>query len=247
MNTTTPVLPRILLITGTDTGVGKTITTAALAAALNSTEWGHRTVAVYKPVQTGVRAHESGDIDEIRRLSGLQTVTEGIRLHAPMAPVAAAARENARLPGLRAHTERIQQLATSCDHVLVEGSGGILVELDSDRHTLADLAAALGDQAAIILVTRSTLGTLNHTQLTLEALTRRQLAISGIVIGSWPEKPDEVETTNADYLQTLDTPPAGTIPANAATMKTEHFRQHAPQWLAPLAAARYETPDPLHR
>lgn len=235
MNTTTPVLPQILLITGTDTGVGKTITTAALAAALNSTEWGHRTVAVYKPVQTGVRPNEPGDIDEIRRLTGLQRVTEGIRLHAPMAPVAAAARENAQLPGLRAHTERIQQLAASCNHVLVEGSGGILVDLDSDGHTLADVAAALGDQAAVVLVTRSTLGTLNHTQLTLEALTRRQLDIAGIVIGAWPERPDEVETTNAEYIQTLGTPLAGTIPADAATMKTEQFRQQAPQWLAGLA------------
>lgn len=132
-------LPRVLFVTGTDTGVGKTIVTAALAAALSATG---RSVAVYKPTQAGLEAG-LGDIDVVQRLSGVSSVHEGIRLHHPMAPVAAAALEGVELPPLAQHQAAIERLCDAHDVTLVEGAGGLLVELDGEGHTLADLALAV--------------------------------------------------------------------------------------------------------
>jgi dethiobiotin synthetase len=245
-------LPRIVVVTGTDTGVGKTITTAALAAALTSPAWGRRTVAAYKPVQTGIGNGEPGDSDEVRRLAGLAAVSDGARLRAPMAPAAAAELEDTRLPDLNVHVERVSELAAANDHVLIEGAGGLLVELDSAGHTLADLAAALSGGAGnpsgtrsgprsaltvgVIVVARSGLGTLNHCLLTLEALDRRGLEVSGVVIGAWPQQPNQIETSNTEYLRGLSTPLAGVIPAGAAALDPRRFRSLAPQWLNGLVS-----------
>lgn len=84
----------ITLITGTDTGVGKTITTAALAVRAAGT------VAVVKPAQTGVGPDEPGDLDDVHRLTGLTKLHEGIRLRDPLAPTTAARREGLRCPRL---------------------------------------------------------------------------------------------------------------------------------------------------
>jgi dethiobiotin synthase len=137
----------ILVVTGTDTDVGKTITTAALAATLAA---GGRTVTVYKPTQAGTEDGD-GDVDRVRRLAGVSGC-EGIRLPDPMAPVAAAQRAGFRLPDLGRHRDAVRALAASHEHVLVEGAGGLLVELDGQGHTLADLAAAL---VAPVIVVRA--------------------------------------------------------------------------------------------
>ncbi|WP_346768833.1 dethiobiotin synthase [Crystallibacter degradans] len=221
-------LPQVIFVTGTDTGVGKTITTAALATALPGT------VSVYKPAQTGVGDGEPGDADEVRRLSGAARVTEGIRLLEPMAPVAAAARQGAALPSLANHVRHIEQLAAESDHVLVEGAGGLLVELDGEGRTLADLAAAMGNSdvggAGVVVVCRSGLGTLNHTLLTLEALETRNLAAAGLVIGSWPVEPSAVEEDNLRYLQSVDVPFLGAIPQDAAGLHPAKFQADARDW-----------------
>ena len=220
----------ITFVTGTDTDVGKTVTTAALAAVLAA---GGAAVAVYKPTQTGVAPDGAGDMDEVARLSGIGTVYEGIRLRDPMAPAAAAARENRRLPDLVHHLDRITELAASCDHVLVEGAGGLLVELDAEGNTLADLAAAADGAAPanIVVVCRSGLGTLNHTLLTLEALDRRGLSAAGLVVGSWPPTPSDIEQDNRRYFHQLRTPFLGALPAGAASLDPRSFRQQAPNWL----------------
>jgi dethiobiotin synthase len=205
----------ILVVTGTDTGVGKTITTAALAACGGS-------VAVYKPVQAGTEDGQ-GDIDVVRRLSGA-TVAEGIRLRDPMAPVAAAARSGVRLPHLSVHEDAIRRLAADHDHVLVEGAGGLLVALGEDGHTIADLTHAVS--AAAIVVCRSGLGTLNHTALTLEALDRRGIAVDGLVIGSWPEQPTDIDVDNRRQLG----PVIGAIPEGAGRLPGARFRELAPGW-----------------
>lgn len=212
-------LPPLLFVTGTDTGVGKTVTTAALAAALSRPGvQPARTVAVYKPTQTGVLGGEPGDVDEVRRLAGIPAVFEGIRLKAAMAPPPAAALEGAVLPTLAEHVARIRELSRAYDQVLVEGAGGLLVELDAAGHTLADLAAAFPGRSGTVVVCRSGLGTLNHTLLTLEALGRRGLEAAGLVIGSWPQQPDEVELSNLEYLQALAVPFLGVVPAGAAAL-----------------------------
>ncbi len=223
-------LPPVIVITGTDTEVGKTVVTAALAALLVSVG---RSVTAYKPTQTGVEAGEAGDMAEVSRLAGIST-HEGVRLRAPMAPRPAAALEGAGLPSLAEHLETVARLAGSHDHVLVEGAGGLLVELTEAAETLADLARAL-PEAGVVVVARSGLGTLNHTMLTREALAHREIGCSGIAIGAWPDEPSVVETTNRAYLASLPEGLIGAIPQGAPGRGAEIFRREAPAWLAGLA------------
>ena len=228
VNGTRVRLPAVVLVTGTDTDVGKTLTTAALAAALQAQG---ASVAVYKPVQTGVAAGEGGDMGEVRRLAGTPDCVEGARLMLPMAPVAAALHESTTLPALAVHVATVQSLAAGHDHVLVEGAGGLLVELDHDGNTMADLALALPD-SAVVVVCRSGLGTLNHTRLTLEALGVRGLNAAGLVIGSWPHDPGEVELDNKKYLSQLAVPLLGCLPEQASLLTRGHLCASAPEWLA---------------
>lgn len=231
MSRTQVELPAVVLITGTDTEIGKTLTTAALAATLQGQG---ATVAVYKPVQTGVRAQEAGDAGEVGRLAGTLTCVEGIRLELPMAPTAAAVRENRTLPTLAGHLRTIRSLADQHDHVLVEGSGGLLVSLDEQGNTMAELAAACHD-CAVVVVCRSGLGTLNHTLLTLEALAVRGVTAAGLVVGSWPNEPTMVELDNVDYFLTLPVPVLGRLPAQASLLTKELFSAGAATWLSVLA------------
>lgn len=221
-------LPDVIMITGTDTGVGKTITTAALAAALH--EKG-RSVAVYKPCQSGSAAGDS-DTAEIIRLAGAVTAENGVVLQEPLAPVAAAAIDKTPLPRVSAHAGRVRELAASHDHVLVEGVGGLLVELDSDGCTLADLGSLLA--AAFVVVARPDLGTLNHTALTLEALHTRDLRVLGVVLGSWPGNPDVVHHSNRRVLGSLSVPFLGALPGHASGLSPAAFRAGAAAWLSGL-------------
>lgn len=223
-------LPGIILITGTDTGVGKTITTAALAAVLHGTG---RSVAVYKPCQSGAAEGDS-DAAEIVRLAGAVTAEAGVVLQQPLAPVAAAAVDGTPLPRMEAHAKRVRELAKSHDHVLVEGAGGLLVELDSDGGTLADLGSLLA--AAFVLVARPALGTLNHTALTLEALAARDLLVLGVVLGSWPHTPDVVHLSNRQVLGSLRAPLLGALPEDASDLSPADFRAAADDWLNGLSA-----------
>lgn len=223
-------LPAIILVTGTDTGVGKTVTTAALAAVLRRTG---RSVAVYKPCQSGAAAGDS-DTAEVIRLAGAVTAETGVELQAPLAPVAAAAVDRKPLPPVAEHAGRIRELAGSHDHVLVEGAGGLLVELDSDGGTIAELGGLLA--AAFVLVARPALGTLNHTALTLEALAARELQVLGVVLGTWPGCPDVVHHSNRQVLGTLPVPFLGAIPERAAEMDPAAFRAEAAAWLNGLPA-----------
>jgi dethiobiotin synthetase len=223
---------RFVVVTGTDTEVGKTAVTAAMAAVASGR--GER-VAAYKPTQTGVGPGEPGDMAVVERLAGVPTV-EGVRLRAPMAPRPAAALEHATLPTLAAHVATAQRLAAGHDLVLVEGAGGLLVELTEARETLADLAAALPD-AGVVVVARSALGTLNHTILTLEALACRGLRTIGVVIGAWPQEPGVVEVSNREHLAGLPHRLLGALPLGAPHLPPEAFRAAAPGWLRGAARA----------
>ena len=223
-------LPSIILVTGTDTGVGKTMTTAALATVLHGKG---RSVAVYKPCQSGAADGDS-DAAEIARLAGAVTAETGVVLQEPLAPVAAAAVDGTLLPRVAAHAERVRELAASHDHVLIEGSGGLLVELDSDGATLADLGSLLA--AAFLLVSRPVLGTLNHTALTLEALQARDLQVIGVVLGSWPRFPDVVHHSNRQVLGSLQVPFLGALPEQASDLSPADFRAGAAAWLNGLPA-----------
>ncbi|MGV0801461.1 dethiobiotin synthase, partial [Mycolicibacterium elephantis] len=150
-----------LVITGTDTGVGKTVTTAALACAARLAGID---VAVCKPVQTG--SPHDDDLADVARLSGVTALHGGWRYPEPLAPVAAAHRAGTPLP---THTELVDSIRdVTAQLVLVEGAGGLLVELATGGATLRDVARDLG--APVLVVAAAGLGTLNHTALTLEAL-----------------------------------------------------------------------------
>lgn len=225
-------LPRIVFVTGTDTGVGKTVVTAALASLLSARG---RNVAVYKPIQAGVE-DGLGDADVVRALAGIDDVHEGIRLRHPMAPVAAAEREHISLPSASTHLTAIERLASDHDHTLVEGAGGVLVQLDAAGLTLADIAGATveGDGSAgsvgAVIVCRCALGTLNHTELTVEALTRRGVHVAGLVIGSWPHEPTEIELANYRYLSRHSVPLLGAVLERSGRLTGAEFQAAAAGW-----------------
>ncbi|MPZ96634.1 MAG: ATP-dependent dethiobiotin synthetase BioD [Propionibacteriales bacterium] len=224
---------RAVVVTGTDTGVGKTVVTAALARGY--ADRGLR-VAVLKPTQTGVLPGEAGDVDVIARLSGVRDVVEHVRLPEPLAPDTAGRRAGTAMPTVQAHADRIAGLDTEV--ALVEGAGGLLVRLDDRSGTIADLALALcraDVPVAVVVVARAGLGTLNHAALTVEVLRRRGLEPAGLVIGCWPADPDLAERCNVDDLPAVTgLPLLGRIPAGAGQLTPDAFASAAPTWIPVL-------------
>ncbi|MGY1584089.1 dethiobiotin synthase [Streptomyces sp. MN13] len=219
----------ILVITGTGTEVGKTITTAAVAAAAVAAG---RSVAVLKAAQTGVRPDERGDADEVARLAGAVTAGELARYPEPLAPGTAARRAGRAPVHPRDIAEAAAKLATEHDLVLVEGAGGLLVRFDPAGGTLADAAELLG--APVLVVASAGLGTLNTTELTARELRRRGVELTGVVIGSWPAEPDLASRCNvADLTDVSDAPLLGALPEGAGALSPTDFRTTAPSWLAP--------------
>ena len=218
----------VVLITGTDTEVGKTIVTAAVAAAAQAS--GLR-VAVIKPGQTGIVTGAPTDIDVITRLAGPDTVRTLAEYPEPMAPLAAATVASMAPLELHEVVDAIRAEADKHDLVLVEGAGGLLVPMgvrpSGEAWTVADLATTLGVRT--IVVARPGLGTLNHTALTLEALSRRGVP-AGVVIGAWPAEPELVHWAN---LSELVPHLIGALPEGAGRMDPGVFRRSAPGWLTP--------------
>ncbi|KRC65725.1 hypothetical protein ASE12_13755 [Aeromicrobium sp. Root236] len=220
-------MTRYVVVTGTDTGVGKTVTTAALAVALGAE--GLR-VAVVKLAQTGVVAGEPGDIDDVVRLTGSSAVHELARLRDPLAPETAARLEGVSLPPVAEVADRIRRL--DADIVLVEGAGGLLVRLDLDGGTMIDLARAL--DAEVVVVAREGLGTLNHTELTVDRLRAEGLS-PHLVVGSCSPEPGLAERTNRTDLPRLTGLPIdGLIPAGAGALDRAEFCRLAPGWFTAL-------------
>jgi dethiobiotin synthase len=148
---------RGFFVTGTDTNVGKTVLSAALMLR-------YPEACYWKPIQTG----PDSDTAEVRRLSGGQVLDEGIRHPDPVSPHLSYTRID------------LQSLLPSRDAVyIVEGAGGVLVPVNESQ-TMADFMVMLG--LPVIVATRTTLGTINHTVLTLEALRTRTIRVAGVVM-----------------------------------------------------------------
>jgi dethiobiotin synthase len=212
----------ILFITGTGTGVGKTVATAAVAAVAHAAG---RRVAVVKLAQTGVHNGPGGDtpdLDTVTRLAGVTDTRELARYPDPLSPEAAA-RVSGRPPvDFGRATAVIDELSGDRDLVLVEGAGGLLVRYDADGRTLADLAAGLG--AGALVVVPAGLGTLNHTALTLEAMRARKISAAGVVVGSWPAAPGLAERENlADLVALAGEPLAGLLPEGSGKLPRAEF------------------------
>lgn len=232
-------LPSVVLVSGTGTEIGKTVTTAALAVLLR--DRGLR-VAVVKIAQTGVGEGEPGDVDEVRRLAGADVeVHELVRLPEPLAPDTAARRAGVTLPSIAEHARRVREIGSDVDVVLVEGSGGLLVRLDGRGGTLADLGRALryvGTSTGVVLVVEAGLGTLNHTALTAEALRTREVALLGVVVGSWPHDPDLAARCNLEDLPDVSSAPIlGIIPEGSAALDPGGFRSRVGGWFRPDVVA----------
>jgi len=205
----------VLVVTGTGTGVGKTVVTAALASHARQAGID---VAVCKPVQTGTDTDD--DLAEVARLSGVTELAALARYPHPLAPAAAAQQAGSVLPTRDQVLELIGGLDRAGRLTLVEGAGGLLVELADAGVTLRDLAVELGAKALVVVTAQ--LGTLNHTALTLEALAAQRVLCVGLVIGSWPARPGLAETSNRSALASL-APVRAALPAGAGLMDAGDF------------------------
>jgi dethiobiotin synthetase len=196
-----------LFVTGTDTGVGKTVVTAAIASLAVAA--GRRT-AVYKPAQTG--AGDGDDLGFVQAVVGptpLLRTACAYRLRAPLAPHVAAGLEGVTID-VAALLNLYRDVAVDASVTLVEGAGGLLVPL-ADRYLMADLARDMG--LPLLVVTRPALGTLNHTALTVEAARRRGLEVAGLVICDYPRDPDVAARTNPALLIEMTAAPLlGALP-----------------------------------
>ena len=151
-----------VFVTGTDTGIGKTVVSAWLCRHLRAQYW--------KPIQSGLDAPT--DSATVAALAEVTVLPEAYRLTAPLSPHIAAARD-----GVRIALERI--VAPSVPRLIIEGAGGVFVPINEDLLMLD----CIGHIAApVIVVARTTLGTINHTCLTLEALRARAVPTLGVVM-----------------------------------------------------------------
>lgn len=202
-----------LCIVGTDTGVGKTYIVAALARLLR--HQGHA-VRVCKPVATGAAQVGPRLLSEDTRLlvdalhggpEDYARVTPWVFAQPAAPPVAArAAGQTLSLPALVA---AVRSLADPGTFLLVEGVGGLLCPL-TDTETVADLAAEL--RLPLLIVARRSLGTLNHTLLTLEVATRRGLPVAGVLISETTPVHGLAEETCIDELRRRKVPVLAVVP-----------------------------------
>ena len=205
----------VIVVTGTDTDVGKTVFSAALAGALGARYW--------KPVQAGVEPR--GDADTVATLSGLPTdriLPEAYRLATPCSPHRAA-----EIDGLTIDPARLT-LPEVDGPLVVEGAGGVMVPITPDL-LFADLFARWA--CPVVLVARTALGTINHSLLSIEALRRRGVPILGIAFVGY-EQPDSEATIarlgagkRLGRLPLVDPLDAGTLAAAfAAHFDLDDFR-----------------------
>ena len=192
--------PRGILVTGTDTGIGKTVVASALCAAMKSR--GHD-VRALKPVESGTNENDGvpADASLLAACAGMGSWQEAnvVALAEPLAPVVAAELESASLD-LEAMDARVAELRSQ-GPLVVEGVGGALVEVVPGT-TVADLAGRW--DLAVLVVAGNRLGVLNHTLLTIEALLSRGAVVAGVVINTLhPGDPTVAERTNAAELERL--------------------------------------------
>ncbi|AHK70722.1 dethiobiotin synthetase [Gluconobacter oxydans] len=179
---------RGVFVTGTDTGIGKTLVSAILCRAWNATYW--------KPLQTGL-ADEEGDTPTVRDLAGLSAariIPPAYAFQAPLAPLAAGDLENVTVNPGRLVLPQVQ------GPLVVEGAGGLMVPVREDM-MIVDLIESLG--LPVVLVTRSGLGTINHTLLSLEALRRRGIPVAGVVPVGPPNSGNERDIARFGKTQIL--------------------------------------------
>lgn len=219
---------RGIFVTGTNTGIGKTVVTGGLAAVLRARGIN---VGVMKPIQTGERP---GDAAFLRRAAGVTDPIELINpcyLDAPLAPAVAAGLGYGKVD-IPAVMGAFHKLSRVHDFMLVEGIGGLLVPLQ-EGYYVVDLISALGLPA--LVVARPVLGTINHTLLTIRQAQSAGIRVIGTVINGYPADPVLAERTAVEAIEHYSgLPVLGTIP-NLPTINVsagildgllEAFRRH---------------------
>lgn len=167
-------MPNRFFITGTDTGVGKTTVAALLCAALNAIYW--------KPIQTGTRqGTDRATIIRLAELPRRRTLPEAYRFSPPVSPHLAA-----RLAGVRIELRKIKLPEVAAhENFIAEGAGGVLVPINSTQ-LMTDLMSRLA--LPVLLVSRTALGTINHTLLSIAALRASRLDLRGVVMVGKPNR-----------------------------------------------------------
>ena len=251
---------RVLAVTGTGTSVGKTVVAAALAACASRAG---RRVAVVKPIQTGVRPGEPGDLADVHRMTGLTDLHEYVRYDEPLAPATAAVRVGEPGPAIAALADRIAALHDR-DLVIVEGAGGAAVRFNADGHGLCELivhldqalaraAGPTADPAApkrieVVLVAAAGLGTLHDAAATATLLDRRQLRPAHLVIGDWPAEPDLAARCNlTDLPDYAGVPLHGVLAHGLGALGPQEFTERAVRSLTPDLGGTFDAADFIRR
>jgi dethiobiotin synthetase len=210
---------RACFITGTDTGVGKTILTATIAAGLVRSGVA---VRVRKPILTGISGERPADAVALANLADLgddellaaisgESVSDvaGVVYEPAVSPHLAA--ELTGIPlDMAGIIDRLRDTAGRAQALVVEGVGGLLVPL-AEGWDVRGLAAALG--WPVVIAARPGLGTLNHTLLTLEGARSAGLDVRAVVLTPWPAEPDEIELSNRATIEQLGEVEVATLPA----------------------------------
>jgi dethiobiotin synthetase len=195
---------RGLFVTGTDTGVGKTVVSAALLASLAAAG---ESVRAYKPVVTGLedpaeiaaRGQWPPDHELLGTAAGMSPRDVAPLRYGP----AVSPHLAAELAGERIDPERLLAAAragTAGETLIAEGVGGLLTPLTED-YTVCDLAAAIG--LPVLIAARPGLGTINHTLLTLRVARAAGLQVCGVVLNPWPEEPTILHRSNHSTIARL--------------------------------------------
>ncbi len=199
---------RGVFVTGTDTGVGKSVVAAAICAALAAR--GER-VAAFKPVVSGLD-EEPGEFGHDHDLlasvaSAGQSPKEVApwRFGPPLSPHLAA-----KLAGQRIEPARLVAAARLHELLVCEGVGGLLVPI-TPGYLVRDLAVDL--ELPVVVAARTGLGTINHTLLTVEAARAAGLTVAGVVITPWPNEPTEMELSNRETIERLADVRVSALPA----------------------------------
>jgi len=189
---------RALLVTGTDTGVGKTVVTGGLALGFRRMEM---KPGVFKPVESGVRG-EPLDGSFLKKCSGTSQPLDRVvpyTLEEALAPAVAAERAGVEID-LGFLEKGLKQWVEDHPVTLVEGAGGLLVPIVG-TFTYADLARCW--DLPLLIVARPSLGTINHTLLTVRLARAVGLKVLGVVISGYPKDPGVAERTNPEIIERM--------------------------------------------
>jgi dethiobiotin synthetase len=201
---------RGVFVTGTDTGAGKSVVAAAICAALRAR--GER-VAAFKPVVTGLdEPDDSGWPPDHELLAAAAGVPPGDVAPLVFGP-AVSPHLAASMAGVAIEPAELlaaaREAARGADAVVAEGVGGLLVPLTLG-YAIRDLARDLA--LPVVVAARPGLGTINHTLLTVESAQAVGLEVRGIVMGPWPDEPDEMLCSNRETVAMLSRVPVSTLP-----------------------------------